>query len=73
MGKKLTAEQKKKVAIMQKMIKPSLYDNKPDNVNCKKHGETPSMVYKVFDVEKIKVCFMCYAEKQTQGLKNFIK
>jgi hypothetical protein len=73
MGEKLTAEQKKKMAIMKKFMKPSIYENKPDNVMCKKHGDTPSMVYKVHDVEKIKVCFMCYAEKQTQGLKNFIK
>ena len=70
---KLTAEQKRKAEVMKKFLKPSLYENKPDDVKCKKHGKTPSMSYKVYNVEKIKVCFMCYAEKQTEGLNNFIK
>lgn len=68
---KLSKEQKRKSDVMKRFL--GGVPNKPDDVKCKKHGKTPSMSYKVHDIEKIKVCFLCYAEKQTEGLTNFVK
>ena len=42
-----------------------------DKINCEKHGETNFMEF-IKDFKTIKkVCFECYTEKVTDGLKNY--
>jgi len=56
------------------MESPFVFGNKTVNVNCERHGNNlPSLEYSVHDNVFIRVCFMCYAEKQTQGLVNHAK
>ncbi len=53
------------------METPFDFGNK--KVDCEKHGkQIPSVEYQVDGEVRIRVCFLCYAEKQTDGLKNYI-
>lgn len=52
----------------------SPFDFSGKRVNCKKHGNNSYSVEYIADEQVfIRVCFKCYAEKQTAGLINHAK
>lgn len=53
-------------------MKETPFDFSGKRVNCEKHGENQySLEYVVDEIVHIRVCFLCYSEKQTEGLKNY--
>lgn len=48
------------------------YDFTGKKVDCEKHGlKMPTVEYSVDGEVKIRVCFLCWSEKQCEGLKNY--